>query len=1010
MLNNSQQLAATSHNAPYAPLKSSDPLSPVISSSGSFDLAASDASPIAFVDSRLDDIDTLVASIENATVYLIDAQQDGAALIGDVLSASQRASQRASQTEPSSVHIFAHGSAGALQLGSATLSAETLDAYSDELAAWSQSKTGDVLLYGCDVAAGETGNAFIEQLVALTGADIQASDDLTGSAALGGDWDLEVSVGAIESGLVISDRAQADYRGTLASPVITSNGGGATAAISVSDSETFITDVQVTGANGYFEGFGVEYYFSGGSDSYLFSIDVNTGVVTFDGAFDTNNPTDVGADNVYDINVLAIDWTGASDTQAIAITVEPSASGLDLAGDTNITVDSGNAFAVDLNVTGAASGFSEGNGVEYYFNGGQDSYLFDLNSNTGELTFSSAPDFDNPRDGNRDNVYDVGILAIDYSGQEVRRSLAITVQDSDTPPTGSLDIANDLNITVDSGSTFAADLNVTGAANGFSEGNGVEYYFNGGQDSYLFDLNSNTGELTFSSAPDFNNPRDGNRDNVYDVGILAIDYSGQEVRRSLSISVQDSGTPATPVITSNGGGDSAVIELSEGTTAVTDVTTAASNGFSEGNGFTYSLNAGDDADKFNIDPNTGVISFKSAPDFENPADAAGNNVYFANVLVQDPTGASDSQFLSIVVTDVAESGSAPTITSSGGGESAFIQTPENDTFAVDMQVTDADGETEGNGITYRINAGEDADKFNIDTNTGVISFKAAPDFENPLDSDRNNIYRINVLAEDSTGRADSQFIQIEVTNKVAVYLFGGQSNMAGATSDRSFLNGTPKANPLPDVQIWDGGFNSFTALRPGYNDNFGTGNGFGAELGFGHALEAARDSGAIESEEIYLIKYAIGATNLAEEWNVDTGGPIYSQFTAWVNDALANLTSNGIGYDIEGMMWMQGENDAFTPSFANSYEANLNRLIADVRRRYDADMDFVIGRLHEELTPFFYTEANTVRQAQVNVANSDARNYWVNTDGFVVNPIDGVHFDSSGHLALGEAFANVFTS
>ena len=891
---NAENFASSEATALDAALLSPDSVSPSFAPAQAISPSTSgnvQTSPVAFIDSRVDDIDTLINSLENTQVYVIDSQQDGVAFIDHTLSTLQ------GSTQPSSIHIFAHGAAGALQIGSVALTTDTLTDYDQSLSSWSQSQTQDVLLYGCEVAAGEAGITFIEQLAALTGADIQASNDITGS---GGDWDLEVSVGSVESKLAISAQGQADYRGVLASPVITSNGGGNSATVAVSENETFITDVEVIGANGYFEGFGVEYYFSGGADSYLFDIDVNTGVVTFDGSFVDNAFSDVDRNNIYEINVLAIDWTGASDTQAISVEVQPSNNGFDLANDTNITVDSGETFAVDLEVTGAGGGFNESFGVEYYFSGGADSYLFTLNNNTGTLTFDNAPDFNNPTDAGQNNVYDVGILAIDYTGQSVTRSLAITVQDAPT-----------------------ADI---------------------------------------------------------------------------------------PTITSNGGGDSAVIELNEGSTAVTDVTTTPANGFSEGNGFTYSLNAGDDADKFNIDANTGVISFKSAPDFENPSDADGNNVYFANVFVQDPTGASDSQFLSIVVNNVLESGSDPVITSSGGGESAFLQVQENETFAVDMQVSDADGETEGNGITYRINAGEDADKFNIDTNTGVISFKSAPDFENAADSDRNNIYRINVLAEDSTGRADSQFIQIEVTNKVAVYLLGGQSNMAGATSDASFLAGTPKGNPFPDVQIWNGGANSFTALRPGFNDNFGVGGGFGAEIGFGHALEAARDNGSFESEEIYLIKYAIGATSLEVDWNVNQGGPIYSQFTQWTNDALAKLASDGIGYDVEGMLWMQGENDAITVSAATSYEANLNTLIADVRRRYNPNLDFVIGRLHEELTPFFYTEANTVRQAQVNVANSNANNDWVNTDGFVVNPIDGVHFDSSGHLALGEAFASAIIS
>lgn len=981
-------------------------------------ITPSSGQAIAFVDSALANLDDLIASLGDAAVYVIDGQQDGASYIGTVLSDLEDA-----QIDISSVHILAHGSEGALQLGATTLTSDNLVGYTEDLAEWSNSTTGDVLLYGCDVAAGPTGNAFIDQLVAITGADIQASNDLTGNAALGGDWDLEVTRGNIETGLLISEAGQATYQGTLALDIAGSNN------LTVAEGETFLADFNVTGVGGGFsEGNGVEYYifngdFNGqainGQDAYLGSVDRNTGVFTFNAPLSTSNPIDANGDNVYEIGILAIDYSGQQVAESFSVTVEePTGGQLAIAGGTNFSVDENTTFVTDVNVTGVGGGFSEGNGVEYYFfngdfNGqninGQDSYLFDINTSTGQLSFQNAPDFSNPIDANGDNTYQVGVLAIDYSGQQVAESFTVTVED--TSGGGQLAIAGGNSFFVEEDETFVTDLNVTGAGGGFTEGNGVEYYFFGGQDSYLFNLNTNNGQLSFQEEPEFDSPADANRDNTYEVSILAIDYTGQQVVENLTITVQedDDGGASSPVITTNGGGNSATVELDEGNTFVTDVNANASNGFSEGNGFTYSLNAGDDAGRFNIDSNTGVISFNSAPDFENPTDADGNNVYFANVLVQDPTGASDSQFLSIVVRDVAEGGSAPVITSSGGGDSAFIQVEENNTFAVDMQATDADGESEGNGLTYRINAGEDANQFTIDANTGVISFNTAPDFENPTDADGNNIYRINVLAEDSTGRADSQFIQIEVTNKVAVYLLGGQSNMAGATSDASFLAGTPQGNPFPDVQIWNGGFNSFTDLRPGFNSNFGDGSGFGAEIGFGHALEAARDNGQIDSEEIYLVKYAIGSTNLETDWNVNGNNNIYDDFTQWVGDALARLAGDGIGYDVEGMLWMQGENDAINASSANSYQNNLNNLIADVRSRYNSNMDFVIGRLHEELTPFFYTEANTVRQAQANVANSASNNFLVDTDGFVVNPIDGVHFDSSGHLALGEAFADALT-
>lgn len=855
------------------------------------------AAQVAFVDSSLENVDELMAALGEASVYLIASDQDGAIAISTILSHISSSGQAID-----SVHIFAHGGSGALQLGATTLTGDNLTGYRDDLATWGDSQTGDVLLYGCNVAAGEQGQSFIQQLASLTGADIQASTDVTGSAQLGGDWALEAATGSIESGLAISAAGQASYAGTLARQ------------------------------------FGI-------------------------------------------------------------------------AGSPNISVNEGTTTVTDLSVTGAANGFNESYGVEYYFNGGQDSYLFNLNNNTGVLSFKNAPNFDTPTDANRDNVYDVGILAIDYAGQSDTRSLAIFVQDVATSGSAPIITSNGGNpyaiVETTEGNTFVTDFSITDS-DGQTEGNGITYSLRGGIDQGFFDIDASTGVLSFKNAPDFELPADAGRDNVYGVEILVADSTGQTDSQFIDVRVTDVAEATGPVINSNGGSDTAVVSLDEGQVVVTDVNTTGANGFSEGNGLTYSINAGDDAALFEINPNTGLLAFKMPPDYENPADADGNNVYFANVLVQDPTGQADSQFISVVVKNIAESGSAPVITSSGGNNSAFVQVQENNTFAVDMQVSDADGDAEGNGISYTINDGEDRELFNIDPNTGVISFKVAADFETALDRDRNNIYRINVLATDATGKSDSQFIQIEVTNLVSVYLLAGQSNMAGDTSDAAFLTSKPQGAPLPTVQFWNRSTNTYEALVPGFNGNLGNAGGFGAEIGFGHKLAAAYANGSVEGEEIYLIKYAIGATSLAVDWNVNGSGNQYDSFTQWVGDALAVLTNAGIDYDVEGMLWMQGENDAIDPTRAANYQSNLTNLIGDVRSRYGADMDFVIGRLHEELTPFFYTDAETVRAAQVSVANSDARNYWVDTDGLPVNPIDGVHFDSAGHLALGEAFADVF--
>ena len=57
----------------------------------------------------------------------------------------------------------------------------------------------DILFYGCDLAGNAEGEQFIESISGITGADVAASDDLTGAEELGGDWDLELNVGMIET-------------------------------------------------------------------------------------------------------------------------------------------------------------------------------------------------------------------------------------------------------------------------------------------------------------------------------------------------------------------------------------------------------------------------------------------------------------------------------------------------------------------------------------------------------------------------------------------------------------------------------------------------------------------------------------------------------------------------------------------------------------------------------------------------------------------------------------------
>jgi VCBS repeat-containing protein len=170
---------------------------------------ASHASAVAFVDGGLSDYQTLVDGVSPGTaVYVLNPYGDALSQISQVL---------AGYSNLASVSIFSHGSDGALQLGNTSLTGDNLVDYAGVLQSWvgAFSEAGDLLLYGCDLAADATGQSFVSQIAALTGADVAASTDLTGNAALGGDWELEFATGSIEATDLVNSSLVQVYAGVL---------------------------------------------------------------------------------------------------------------------------------------------------------------------------------------------------------------------------------------------------------------------------------------------------------------------------------------------------------------------------------------------------------------------------------------------------------------------------------------------------------------------------------------------------------------------------------------------------------------------------------------------------------------------------------------------------------------------------------------------------------------------------------------------------------------------------
>ena len=68
---------------------------------------------------------------------------------------------------------------------------------------------------------------------------------------------------------------------------------------------------------------------------------------------------------------------------------------------------------------------------------------------------------------------------------------------------------------------------------------------------------------------------------------------------------------------------------------------------------------------------------------------------------------------------------------------------ENSSDVATFQATDA----EGDNITYSI-SGDDASLLSIESSSGVLSFQSSPDFDNPRDSNIDNIYQVTIVASD----------------------------------------------------------------------------------------------------------------------------------------------------------------------------------------------------------------------------------------------------------------------
>ncbi len=160
---------------------------------------------IAFIDAGVSDYQSLVNGVKpGIEIVVLDSKRDGIEQITEVLTKKQFAT----------IHIVSHGSPGCLYLGNSELNLSNLDKCDRQLKSWFNlhipssphlpippsphppiSPSPHLFLYGCNVAAGDAGEEFIEKLHRLTKANIAASTTVVGNVEKGGNWELEVTEG-----------------------------------------------------------------------------------------------------------------------------------------------------------------------------------------------------------------------------------------------------------------------------------------------------------------------------------------------------------------------------------------------------------------------------------------------------------------------------------------------------------------------------------------------------------------------------------------------------------------------------------------------------------------------------------------------------------------------------------------------------------------------------------------------------------------------------------------------
>ena len=374
--------------------------------------------------------------------------------------------------------------------------------------------------------------------------------------------------------------------------------------------------------------------------------------------------------------------------------------------------------------------------------GGADSTIFNL-TNGGELSFNAAPDYENPIDSGADNSYMVEVTASDGTDHSTPKTITVNVTDVDEPPGAPTDLSVSTN---EDNPTTALDVRWTAPdTTGIPDTTGYDVQYRAGDSGAWIDHDFNSvGTTTMTTVPDLAS------NTTYQLQVRAENDEGEGQWAT------DSGTTKKAQLTV--AFSSATYTVGEGDTATTTVTVTppadrdvtVTVEITDGTGATLS---GLTNEMLIIKRGQNSASFTISGDQDE--DAINDEVILA-LTTDDSSVTLDSPSTSTVtIIDDEEPNTPPVITAT-----STITVRENKTAVANLEATDSDNDP----ITeWSITGGAESTLFDL-TNGGDLSFNAAPDYENPIDSGADNSYMVEVTASDGTDHSTPKTITVIVTN------------------------------------------------------------------------------------------------------------------------------------------------------------------------------------------------------------------------------------------------------